>query len=70
MLLKQKKIVGMQFFVYWHCKALSESVEIFFKSVDIYTYSPGEVVCAHCTCMAGIGEPCSQIAALPFTAEA
>ena len=30
----------------------------------------GEVMCAHCTCMAGIGEACSHIAALLFTAEA
>ena len=30
----------------------------------------GEILCAHCTCMAGIGEACSHIAALLFTAEA
>ena len=30
----------------------------------------GEIMCAHCTCMAGIGEACSHIAALLFTAEA
>ena len=30
----------------------------------------GEVMCAHCTCMAGIGEACSYIAALLFTAKA
>ena len=24
----------------------------------------GEVLCAHCTCMAGVGEACSQIAAV------
>ena len=27
-------------------------------------------MCAYCTCMAGIGEACTHIAALPFTAEA
>ena len=30
----------------------------------------GTVVCAHCTCMAGLGEACSHIAALLFAAEA
>ena len=30
----------------------------------------GMVVCAHCTCMAGLGEACSHIAALLFTVEA
>ena len=32
--------------------------------------SNGEVVAAHCTCMAGIGEACSHIAAVLFAAEA
>ena len=30
----------------------------------------GEVICAHCTCMAGAGEACAHIGALLFTAEA
>ena len=30
----------------------------------------GNIVCAHCTCMAGLGEACSHIAALLFSAEA
>ena len=30
----------------------------------------GEILCAHCTCMAGLGEACSNISALLFTAEA
>ena len=30
----------------------------------------GEVVCAHCNCMAGLGEVCSHVAAVLFTAEA
>ena len=29
----------------------------------------GEVVCAHCTCMAGVGEVCSHVAAVLFAAE-
>ena len=37
--------------------------------VWIASYSSGEVVCAHCTCMAGIGEACTHIAAIPFTAD-
>ena len=34
------------------------------------TYSSGKVVCAHCTCMAGVREACTHIAALLFAAEA
>ena len=30
----------------------------------------GEVICAHCSCMAGLGEACSHVAAVLFTAEA
>ena len=30
----------------------------------------GTVICANCTCMAGLGEACSHIAALLFSAEA
>ena len=30
----------------------------------------GRTLCAHCTCMAGLGEACSHIAALLFAAEA
>lgn len=30
----------------------------------------GEVVCAHCTCMTGIGEACSHVTAILFTVEA
>ena len=29
----------------------------------------GCIICAHCTCMAGLGEACSHIAALLFTME-
>ena len=48
----------------------SQSLSATPLKVWIATYSSGEVVCAHCTCMAGIGEACSHIAALLFTAEA
>ena len=30
----------------------------------------GEIICAHCTCMAELGETCSHVAAVLFTAEA
>ena len=30
----------------------------------------GELICAHCTCMAGLGEACSHVAAVLFTADA
>ena len=29
----------------------------------------GEILCAHCTCMAGLGEACSHVAALLFVAD-
>lgn len=35
--------------------------------VWVATKQQGEVLCAHCTCMAGLGETCSHIAALLFT---
>ena len=38
--------------------------------VWIATYSSGELMCARCTCMAGIGEACTHNATLLFTAEA
>ena len=31
--------------------------------------SSGEVCCAHCTCMAGLGETCTHIAAILFYLE-
>ena len=36
----------------------------------VATRQNGVVLCAHCTCIAGIGEACSYIAALLFAAEA
>ena len=30
----------------------------------------GTIICAHCTCMAGLGEACSHISALLFVLEA
>ena len=37
--------------------------------VWVATKQQGEVLCAHCTCMAGLGEACSHIAALLFAVE-
>ena len=36
----------------------------------VATKQDGRVVCGHCTCMAGLGEVCSHIAAILFTVEA
>ena len=38
--------------------------------VWVATRQNGEVLCAHCMCMAGIGEACLHTAALLFAAEA
>lgn len=35
----------------------------------VATEKNGTIICAHCTCMAGLGEACSHIAALLFAAE-
>ena len=37
--------------------------------VWVATKQQGEILCAHCSCMAGLGEACSHIAALLFAAE-
>jgi len=37
--------------------------------VWVATKNDGEVMCAHCSCMAGLGEACSHIAALLFAAQ-
>ena len=37
--------------------------------VWVATKQQGEVLCAHCSCMVGLGEACSHIAALLFAAE-
>ena len=35
----------------------------------IVAKTEGTIICGHCTCMAGLGEACSHIAALLFTLE-
>ena len=67
--LKQKKTVGT-LFLFTDIVKHSQSLSVTPLKVWVTTYSSGEVVCAHCTCMAGIGEACTHIAALLFTTEA
>ena len=38
--------------------------------VRVAVKQSGEVLCAHCSCMAGLGEACSHVAAVRFAAEA
>ena len=38
--------------------------------VWVITKSDGDVITGHCTCMAGLGEACSHVAAVLFAAEA
>ena len=48
----------------------SQSVSLPPLRVWVITKSDGEVITAHCTCMAGLGEVCSHVAAVLFAAEA
>lgn len=48
----------------------SQALSIPALKVWIVVVSSGEVICAHCTCMAGVGEVCAHVGALLFTAEA
>ena len=48
----------------------SQALSIPALKVWIVVISSGEVICAHCSCMAGVGEVCAHVGALLFTAEA
>lgn len=48
----------------------SQSLSVSPLKVWIAIKGDGEVLCAHCTCMAGLGEACSHVAAVLFAAEA
>ena len=48
----------------------SQSVSLPPLRVWVITKSDGEVITAHCTCMGGLGEVCSHVAAVLFAAEA
>ena len=47
----------------------SQSVSVSPLHPWVATESCGTIICCHCTCMAGLGEACSHIAALLFAAE-
>ena len=49
----------------WH----SQTVSVPALRVWVGIKESGEVICAHCTCMAGAGEVCAHVGALLFTAE-
>ena len=66
MFLKQKKT---RYFLFTDIVKHSQSLSATPLKAWIATYS-SDVVCAHCTCMATIGEACTHIAALLFAAEA
>ena len=61
---------GCKIYLFTTCVKHSQSVSL--PSLKTWTTikQSGEVACAHCTCMAGIGEACSHIAAVLFTVEA
>ena len=48
----------------------SQSLSVALLKVWIAIKEDGEVLCAHCTCMAGLGEACFHVAAVLFAAEA
>ena len=48
----------------------SQSLSVAPLKVWIAIKGDGEVLCAHCTCMAGLGEACSHVAAVLFADEA
>ena len=48
----------------------SQSLSLMSLKVWVATKENGEVLCGHCTCMAGLGEACSHITAVLFAAEA
>ena len=47
----------------------SQSLSLIPSKVWVATKENGEVLCGHCTCMAGLGEACSHIAAVLFAAQ-
>lgn len=48
----------------------SQSLSLPLLKVWLITKADGEVVTGHCTCMAGLGEACTHVAAVLFAAEA
>ena len=46
-----------------------ESLSLVLLKIWVATKENGEVLCGHCTCMAGLGEACSHVAAVLFAAK-
>ena len=64
------QIEGRQHYLFTATVKHSQTLSATPLKVWIGCKSNGEVVAAHCTCMVGIGEACSHIAAVLFAAEA
>ena len=64
------QIEGRQHYLFTATVKHSQTLSATPLKVWVGCKSNGEVVAAHCTCMAGIGEACSHIAAVLFAAEA
>ena len=47
----------------------SQSLSLVPLKVWVATKENGQVLCGHCTCMAGLGEACSHVAAMLFAAK-
>jgi len=58
-----------KFFILMAIVKHSQRLTVPAVKVWIATKNDGEVMCAHCSCMAGLGEACSHIAALLFAAQ-
>ena len=56
---------------YWFCQALTKALRLSATPLKPWFAAKmeGTIVCVYCTCMAGLGEACSHIAALLFTLE-
>lgn len=62
--------VGKTNFLFLSTAKHSQSVSLPLLKVWLITKADGEVITGHCTCMAGLGEACSHVAAVLFAAEA
>ena len=58
-----------KFFILMALVKHSQRLTVPAVKVWVATKNDGEVMCAHCSCMAGLGEACSHIAALLFAAQ-
>ena len=58
-----------KFFILMALVKHSQRLTVPAVKVWVATKNDGEVMCAHCSCMAGLGESCSHIAALLFAVQ-